>query len=142
MGKKGEEVEISSNSKIDMYRDPREGSTDMPDTIITCLAFLEAVEDDKYGFRWECPHGGQKCKYRHMLPEGYVLTTKKEREEAKKLAEANKMNEQTIEEKIEEERAALKSDDLTPVTKESFFAWKERRKKQKQEAEEELMRKA
>ena len=30
-------------------------------------------------------------------------------------------------EKIEEERAALKSDGLTPVTKESFFAWKERR---------------
>ena len=37
------------------------------------------------------------------------------------------MDEKTIEEKIEEERAALKSDGLTPVTKESFFAWKERR---------------
>ena len=32
-----------------------------------------------------------------------------------------------MEEEIEEERAALKSDGLTPVTKESFFAWKKRR---------------
>ena len=36
-----------------------------------------------------------------------------------------------FEEQIEEERAALKSDGLTPVTKESFFAWKERRAKKK-----------
>ena len=33
----------------------------------------------------------------------------------------------TIEEKIEEERAALPADGLTPVTAESFKAWKERR---------------
>jgi|TARA_B110000305_G_C19128192_1_gene487604 hypothetical protein len=38
------------------------------------------------------------------------------------------MDETTIEEKIEAERNALKADDLTPVTKESFFAWKEKRK--------------
>ena len=52
------------------------------------------------------------------------------------------MNEQTLEEKIEEERAALPSEGLTPVTKESFFAWKERRAKQKQEAAEEQLKKA
>ena len=115
-----------------MYADPREHSEDMPDTIITCLNFLEAVEDDKYGWRWECPTGGLKCKYRHMLPEGYIMTTKKEREAAKKQAEFDKENEQTLEEKIEEQRAALKSDDCTPVTKESFYAWKDRRKAQKQ----------
>ena len=34
----------------------------------------------------------------------------------------------------------MKSDGLTPVTKESFFAWKERRAKKKQEALEEKMR--
>ena len=39
------------------------------------------------------------------------------------------MDQQTIEEKIEEERAALPSEGLTPVTKENFFAWKERRAK-------------
>jgi hypothetical protein len=35
---------------------------------------------------------------------------------------------------------ALKSDGLTPVTKETFFAWKERRKKRKQEELEEKMK--
>jgi hypothetical protein len=110
-----------------MYKDPREGTTDMPDTIITCQHFVAAVEDELYGWRWECPVAGNKCKYRHMLPEGYVLLSKKERDANKKLAEQQALDETTIEEKIEEERAALKSDDLTPVTKESFFAWKERR---------------
>jgi hypothetical protein len=62
-----------------------------------------------------------------MLPEGYVLQSKKEREANRKLAEEQNKNSRTIEEDIEEERAALKSDGLTPVTKESFFAWKERR---------------
>jgi len=33
----------------------------------------------------------------------------------------------------------LKYDDLTPVTKESFFAWKERRKIQKQKDAEEAL---
>ena len=44
-----------------MYDDPRGGTTDMPDTIITCLHFIEAVEDELYGWRWECPKGGIKC---------------------------------------------------------------------------------
>jgi len=39
-----------------------------------------------------------------------------------------------IEERIEEERANLKPP-LTPVTKERFFAWKEKNKKEKEEAE-------
>jgi len=38
------------------------------DTIITCKHFLDAVEDEKYGWRWECPNAGVKCQYRHMLP--------------------------------------------------------------------------
>ena len=97
------------------------------DTIITCIDFLKAVEDEMYGWRWECPNG-PKCKFRHQLPEGYVVTSKKEREKNRKEAELAALDETTIEEKIEAERAALKSDDLTRVTKESFFAWKEKRK--------------
>ena len=81
-----------------------------------------------YGWRWECPNNGKKCQYRHQLPEGYVVVSKKEREANRKEAEAAAADETTIEEKIEEERAALSTDGLTPVTKESFFAWKERRK--------------
>ena len=98
------------------------------DTIITCQNFVKAVEDEMYGWRWECPTGGKKCVYRHQLPEGYVIVNKKEREANRKEAEAAAADETTIEEKIEEERAALKFEDLTPVTKESFFAWKEKRK--------------
>jgi len=104
----------------------------MPETIITCLHFLEAVENEQYGWRWECPQGGLKCTYRHMLPEGYVLQSKKEREANRKQAELDAKNKKSIEEDIEEERALLKFDDLTPVTKESFFAWKESRKVKKQ----------
>lgn len=37
----------------------------------------------------------------------------------------------TIEEEIEEERALLKADECTPVTKDSFFAWKKRRATEK-----------
>ena len=68
-----------------------------------------------------------------MLPEGYVVISKKEREANKKDAakQAEEAAAKTIEEQIEEERAALRSDGLTPVTKESFFAWKERRKARK-----------
>ena len=50
---------------------------------------------------------------------------KREAEEAK-LQEAL-----TLEEQIEAERAALPSEGLTPVTKESFEAWKQRRKEKK-----------
>ena len=43
-GKKGAAV-VEDTKKIDFYRDPREGTEDMPtDTIITCKYFLDAVE--------------------------------------------------------------------------------------------------
>ena len=134
---------VEENTKqINMYTDPRAGTEDMPETIITCLSFIEAVEDEKYGWRWECPNKGPKCQYRHMLPEGYVITSKKERAESKKQADLDKLNSKTIEEEIEEERAALKYDDTTPVTKESFDAWKERRAGKKQKEAEEAHAKA
>lgn len=63
-----------------------------------------------------------------MLPEGFVMLSKKERDQIKAENEKNaKEDTKTIEEKIEEERAALKHDNCTPVTKDSFFAWKKRR---------------
>ena len=42
-------------------------------TDIICKHFLEAVEKRQYGWFWECPNGGDKCQYRHALPDGYVL---------------------------------------------------------------------
>ena len=42
-------------------------------TEIVCKHFLDAIESGKYGWFWECPNGGDKCKYRHALPPGFVL---------------------------------------------------------------------
>ena len=75
-----------------------------------------------------------------MLPEGYVVTSKKDREKDRKARELAEADEETLEEKIEKERAALPSEGLTPVTKESFFAWKARRAEEKQKALEDKMR--
>ena len=60
----------------------------------------------------------------------------------KKEAAERAADETTIEEKIEEERAALKFEGLTPVTKESFFAWKDRRAAAKQKALEDELKAA
>jgi len=58
-------VEEENNKAINLYSDPRAGTENMPeDTIITCLNFLKAVEDELYGWRWTC-EGGDKCPYRH-----------------------------------------------------------------------------
>lgn len=35
-----------------------------------CKYFIQAVEDGKYGWFWQCPNGGDKCMYRHSLPAG------------------------------------------------------------------------
>jgi len=91
------------------------------------------VENAKYGWFWECPNG-EDCIYRHALPPGYVL--KKDR---KKMQEQNRVNQLTLEELIEKERASLRTKELTKVTLESFMAWKrkklrEKRKKAEQEA--------
>lgn len=36
-----------------------------------CKYFVQAIEDQKYGWFWTCPNGGDKCMYRHSLPPGY-----------------------------------------------------------------------
>ena len=44
-----------------------------------CKYFIEAVENGKYGWFWICPNGGDKCMYRHSLPEGFVLKTNEQK---------------------------------------------------------------
>ena len=61
-------IEQSKQANIDVYQDPRAKKGCMPDTIITCKDFLQAVEKNLYGFNWVCPNGGEKCIYRHCLP--------------------------------------------------------------------------
>jgi hypothetical protein len=122
------DLELDGKSaKIDLYTDPRDKKDVIRDTArtdITCQHFIEAVEKNVYGWLWECPNGGDKCVYMHALPAGYVLS--KDKKDAAKALE-DEEDELTLEEIIEEERAKLEHDKLTPVTKDSFFAWKKRK---------------
>lgn len=99
-----------------------------------CKYFIQAVEGGKYGWFWECPNGGEKCMYKHRLPPGFVLKSQK-----KELDELAKKSEISLEEFLEAERHKLGTQ-LTPVTAETFAAWKKERA-EKKAAEEELDRK-
>lgn len=94
------------------------------------MHFIEAVEKNVYGWKWECPVGGPKCLYTHALPPGYVLERDKKDDLAKLRGEDE--DEMTLEEIIEEERSKLPTEGLTPVTKESLMAWKKRKAEAKQ----------
>lgn len=97
-------------------------------TDIVCRFFLEAIEKQSYGWFWECPNGGDNCKYRHALPPGFVLKFAKKEER-----KAGDVEEQiSLEEFLEIERYRIEK--RTPVTAESFLKWKSDRKA-KQEAE-------
>jgi hypothetical protein len=72
-------------------------------TEIVCKHFLDAVENQKYGWFWECPNGGDKCKYRHALPPGFVLKKKETAEERREREEREKENAITIEDFLETE---------------------------------------
>ncbi|KAL1235323.1 Zinc finger CCCH domain-containing protein [Trichinella spiralis] len=101
-----------------------ESDKNKPKTAIICKFFLQALEESKYGWFWECP-SGEKCIYRHAIPPGYIL--KKDRA---KLEEQKKSDDITLEELIEKERAAL-GDNLVRVTLQTFLKWKERKRKER-----------
>lgn len=112
-------VADTKQSNIDIYADPRQKLGKAPlDTIITCKDFINAVENDKYGFNWVCPNGADACIYMHRLPQGYVL----QKDSGPPDSDDDEM---TFEEKIEEQRAALEYDKCTRVTFETFTKWKE-----------------
>ncbi|XP_035315133.1 zinc finger CCCH domain-containing protein 15-like [Cricetulus griseus] len=91
-------------------------------TQIVCRHFLEAIENNKYGWFWVCPGGGDNCLYRHALPPGFVLKKDKKKEE--------KEDEISLEDLIERERSAL-GPNVTKITLESFLAWKKRKRQEK-----------
>lgn len=72
-------------------------------TAIVCKFFLEALEERKYGWFWGCPNGGDRCKYRHALPPGYVLKLRETDEEKLRRLEDEKENQITLEEFLEKE---------------------------------------
>lgn len=91
-----------------------------------CKYFIDAVENQKYGWFWSCPNGGDKCMYRHSLPPGFVLKTKEQRAAEKALMDKSPMATLTLEDFLESERHKL-TGTLTPVTPESFAKWKQER---------------
>ncbi|KAJ2895505.1 hypothetical protein MKZ38_006408 [Zalerion maritima] len=104
-----------------------------------CKYFIEAIEDGKYGWFWTCPNDGNKCKYKHALPPGFILKTKEQRAAEKALMDKSPLKTLTIEEFLESERHKL-TGTLTPVTPETFAKWKKGRMDKK--AAEEQLRKA
>lgn len=85
-----------------------------------CKHFLEAVESNKYGWFWECPNGGDKCKYKHALPVGYQLK--------RDARPAEEQREQTLEELLHLDKAKMNEVDPsktegTPLTLERFKEW-------------------
>lgn len=122
-------VAEQQQSNIDIYTDPRGKIGKIPDTIITCKHFIEAVERELYGFNWICPSNGDDCCYMHRLPQGYVLL--KDKKVKMPGDEDSDADELTLEEKIEQERIALPSEGLIPVTLESFMKWKADRAERK-----------
>ncbi|TPX31247.1 hypothetical protein SmJEL517_g05385 [Synchytrium microbalum] len=98
------------------------GNVNKP-TEIVCKFFVDAIEAGKYGWFWECPNGGDKCKYRHALPMGYILKKKETEEERREREEMEKENEISIEEFLDTERHQL-GQNLTPINEVSFAKWK------------------
>jgi hypothetical protein len=104
----------------DVINQKRDGSNRNLKTTIICKHFLKALEEKKYGWFWSCPGdaGKIKCQYVHALPPGYVLKDKTKKDEDKG---------PTLEEVVEIERKKLAGKPTTPVTLETFMAWKERK---------------
>jgi len=90
-----------------------------------CKHFINAIEEKKWGWFWECPNGNQKCVYRHALPEDYVFKDSIKKE---------KLETRSLESILEEERANLTGTG-TKVTPETFAIWKEKNRLQKEKEE-------
>lgn len=101
----------------------------VPTTEIVCKYFIAAVEEGKYGWFWTCPatQNGKECIYRHSLPPGFILKTKEQRRLERIAKEAE--SKITLEEYIESQRDILPKN-LTPMTQETFTAWKSEHKQQ------------
>lgn len=99
-----------------------ESNKSKPKTDIICKHFIEALENNKYGWFWDCPNDGNKCHYRHALPPGFVLNKDKKK--------AEKQPEIAMEELIEVERSKLPPD-LPKLTLETFIQWKRQKIEEK-----------
>lgn len=119
-------MEDWDQAKLESVVNSRKGTHNRPTDII-CKHFLDAIEKRLYGYFWNCPDEkpGQPCKYRHALPPGFIL---KEKNDKRDDVEEGPV----LEDELEEERAKL--DKKTPVTLETFLAWKARKMAKKAKA--------
>jgi len=127
--KENDNMEDWDEDKLAEVIGKKHGAEKTNETTIICKYFLEAVENNKYGWFWQCPIGGKDCKYRHALPPGFVLKKDKKKEDKKE--------ETSIEELIEQKRIELSAQNksLTPVNLQTFVAWKKRKLREKAELE-------
>jgi len=128
--KEDENMDEWDEDKLAEVVKKKHGAEKSNETDIICKYFLDAVENNKYGWFWECPEkkAGRECKYKHALPPGFVLKKdkmKKEQDEATI----------TLEELIETERAKLDQSKLTKITLQSFVAWKKKKLKERADTE-------
>ncbi|KAF4306751.1 putative ccch finger DNA binding [Botryosphaeria dothidea] len=140
--REGEEEETKKNDDMSTWdeeklRDVVKSKHGNPRTTTdkVCKYFIEAIENQKYGWFWTCPNGGDKCMYRHALPPGFVIKTKEQRAAEKALMDKSPLNTLTLEDFLESERHKL-SGPGTPVTAESFAKWKKERMDKKAAEEE------
>jgi hypothetical protein len=140
---KEEGMEGWDDAKLKEVVGKKHGTQKIPNqTDIICKYFLEAIENGKYGWFWECPNGGSwdlkfvqsdyfagdKCIYRHALPPGYVLKSQKNADD-----EEEKI---TLEQYIETARHQLPpSSELKPVTADSFAEWHRAKLREKEDVE-------
>ncbi|GBM18793.1 Zinc finger CCCH domain-containing protein 15 [Araneus ventricosus] len=119
-------MENWDEAKLMEVVEKKHGESDrkMPKTDIICKYFLDALENNKYGWFWECPNGANKCHYRHALPPGFLLKKDKKKEE--------KAEQISIEDLVERQRAQL-GNILTRITYETFQLWKKKKLHEKQE---------
>ncbi|OON21677.1 hypothetical protein X801_02423 [Opisthorchis viverrini] len=102
----------------------------LPPSTIVCKYFLEAVENMKYGWFWECPNG-KACHYRHALPPGFVL--KREQKKMEEQKETISLDDLIEREDVvigligaHQHRQALGLNQ-TKVTFKTFIEWKKRK---------------
>lgn len=117
-GKPEDNMETWDDAKLSEVVTAKHGPGIKTTTELVCHHFMDAIEQKKYGWFWECPNG-EKCKYRHALPPGYVLKTKEQKAVEEK-------EEISLEDFLETERHKIQKG--TAVTAESFAKWKADRK--------------
>jgi len=123
----GDNMDEWDDAKLAEVVSKKHGAEKGNSTDIICKYFLDALDNNKYGWFWSCPNGGT-CMYKHALPKGYVLKKDQKRQEKER-------QEISIEDLIEKERAALSTGNLTKVTLQTFVAWKKKKLKEKEAAE-------